>query len=95
MLAALCGKTEIVKSLLEAGANPNAEDKDGDTALIEAAKKCKTEVVKLLLEAGADIEAKDKEGKTALMWAVFFDLIYNTEIITLLFRKISSYVNIC
>jgi len=55
-----------VKLLLEKGANIEAKDNDGDTALINAAIKGETEMVKLLLEKGANIEAKDNKGETAL-----------------------------
>ena len=55
---------EIVKFLLESGADVNA-----DYALINASKKGITEVVKLLLEKGADVNKKTNEGHTALYYA--------------------------
>ena len=59
---------EETKYALEHGANVNAKDTDGQTALMKAYT---TEQVRLLIEAGADVNAKDKNGKTALMQAVF------------------------
>lgn len=55
MRAADWGRSEIVKLLLEKGANVEAKDHDGD--------------VKLLLEHGADARIKDKHGATALSLA--------------------------
>lgn len=55
MKAARKGHTEVVKTLLENGANINAQDEDGETALIVAAQNGHTETVKILLENGADV----------------------------------------
>jgi len=63
------GQKEMVKALLEAGAEVNARDNDGWTALHVAAGRGRTEVVKALLEAGADVNATDGGGWTARHWA--------------------------
>ena len=64
---------EIVKLLLENGADPNLKDIDGCTALMKACiyfnNYSNIETVKLLLENGADINLKDYNGYTALMMA--------------------------
>jgi ankyrin repeat protein len=57
---------QIVRLLLEKGANPNARDGDGKTPLMGANR----EVAKLLLEKGAEVEARDVEYNTALLWAL-------------------------
>jgi ankyrin repeat protein len=67
--ASLMGHTEVVKTLLEAGADVNAKDKSGIAALIRASLGGYTEIVKILLEAGADVNAKAKSGITALIRA--------------------------
>jgi ankyrin repeat protein len=53
-LAAAKGYTDVVKLLLERGANIEAMDNHGNTALFSAAALGRTEVVKLLLEKGAE-----------------------------------------
>jgi len=64
------GRTETVRTLLEAGADVNAQGGMlGGTALIEAAGKGHTETVSLLLGAGADVDIQDKAGYTALIQA--------------------------
>jgi hypothetical protein len=69
VLAAAWGQTDMVKILLEAGADPNyGSDKDGLTALMWACKNFEEqlEMVKALLEAGADIHAKSIYDETPL-----------------------------
>ena len=60
---------EEIKELLKKGADVNASDKYGDTALMVAATLGKLDIVKCLVELGADLEAQDKNGRTALMKA--------------------------
>jgi ankyrin repeat protein len=57
-------RTEVVRLLLQAGADPNLRDKAGYTALI----LCKTDTAAalLLLKAGANPNARTLEGVTAL-----------------------------
>ena len=49
MAAILNGHTEVVKLLLEKGAQVDIQDSSGWTALMDAGLKGHTEVVKLLL----------------------------------------------
>lgn len=62
---------EKVQQDLTNGADVNAKDDDGKTALMVAAYNIegKPEVARVLLEHGADVNAKDSRGKTALIWA--------------------------
>jgi ankyrin repeat protein len=69
MLAARDGKTDTVKALIEAGADVNAKDRQGKTALVVASEKGHLDSVKILLDNGADVNAKTKDGCTALMFA--------------------------
>lgn len=57
---------QIVKLLLNAGANVNAQDQFGNTAILFAARSGHLEIVEILLQAGADIFQTSKNGKTAL-----------------------------
>ncbi|CAK9019884.1 unnamed protein product [Durusdinium trenchii] len=67
--AAALGYLEVVRMLLEAGAEKNAATQDGETALMAAARDGHLEVVQVLLEAGAEKNAATQDGETALMAA--------------------------
>jgi len=55
--AAAAGHTEIVKLLIQAGANVNLSDRAGFTPIASAAYSGHGQIVKLLIDAGADIQA--------------------------------------
>jgi uncharacterized protein len=57
---------DAVRALLAAGANPNAKNPAGDTALHIAAHDGKLEPMRALVEGGADINAKNAKGQTPL-----------------------------
>ena len=59
-----------VTRLIQAGANVNARDSIGYTALMWAAHYDAVDAAKALIEAGADMNAKDNNGYTALMVTV-------------------------
>jgi len=63
--AAVFGKTEAAKILIEAGADLNFQNNDGSTALHTSAFFCRSEIVKMLLAKGADKSLKNKFGATA------------------------------
>ena len=64
--AALFGKTEIAKALIDAGADINFTNKEGSTALITASFFGREDIVKLLLEKGADKTIVNQYGSTAM-----------------------------
>lgn len=55
---------DIVKLLLQHGADPNRKNNSGETAIMVAARGSKPELVKLLWENGADLTIKDNRGQT-------------------------------
>jgi len=66
ILAADSGNEEMVKLLLEGGANVNYANETGDTPLAAACFSGSIELVKLLLEKGANIEHVDRFGVSIL-----------------------------
>lgn len=84
--ASVRGHTEVVKMLLEAGADPNTlKTYDEASALYAAAFAGKLDCMKLLIKHNADLESRLKKdasiddrdekfyGSTPLMVAAFFD----------------------
>src|SRR3990167_3971820 len=72
--AASFGRTDTAKLLLDRGADINAINDYGGTAVISAARfwprsDGNTDTVKLLLDRGSDINAVDASGTTALILA--------------------------
>lgn len=59
-------RPQLVEALLKHGADANALDSTGQSALHWAVGDAEVESVRLLIEAGADVNAKDKEGHTPL-----------------------------
>ena len=63
-----------VKELLLHGANPNAQNGDGDTPLIDTVTHAQNEedasqAAQLLIDAGADPSLSNHQGQSALSWA--------------------------
>jgi hypothetical protein len=65
-IAALCGKVEMVRSLLEEGVEVDLRDAMNMTPIQWAASRGREDVVQLLLEEGADVTTKDSQGTTPL-----------------------------
>ena len=59
-----------IKLLVARGAQLNAKDEEGETALMHAVDRGDVEVVDALLQAGADASVQDAAGATALMHAL-------------------------
>ena len=69
--AAFNGDLPEVQRLLAKGAEVNAKDKEGKTALMMASWNGHVEVVRVLLAKRADVNAKRNDGTTALMLASY------------------------
>src|SRR5207249_11287551 len=68
--AALSGNVKIMEKLLDAGADVEAANSDGQTALMIVARTSNVEAVRLLLRHAANVNAVEKwREQTALMWA--------------------------
>lgn len=65
--AAVYGRTDALKTLLDAGADVNAANKAGATALMRAAGDDRK--IKLLVERGANVNARSGLGNTPLILA--------------------------
>lgn len=81
--------TEIVRILINAGADVNARDKDGASVLIYAVSKNRTtEAAKILINAGADKTTK-YSGKYPYQWCNYY--IDDTDVYTTLRNAAPSY----
>ena len=67
------GHIDIVRLLIERGANVNIKNDDGYTALMYATMMDNIYIVKLLLENGAKPNIKNKKGATALKLAYSYN----------------------
>ncbi|XP_021427814.2 KN motif and ankyrin repeat domain-containing protein 2 [Oncorhynchus mykiss] len=71
MLAVSHGRQEMVRALLDCGADVNVQDDEGSTALMCASEHGRAEIVSLLLDQpGCDISIVDNDGSNALSIAL-------------------------
>ena len=88
MYACASGHAEVVRSLLEAGANVEDHNENGHTPLMEAASAGHVEVAKILLEFGAGINTHSNEFKeSALTLACYKGMIDRIMIFTKFSQK--------
>src|SRR5688572_2506263 len=62
-------RLDAVKLCLELGADVNASNSMGLTALLGAVNRGSNDIIELLVQRGARLDIKDKEGRTPLRWA--------------------------
>ncbi|MBN1472651.1 MAG: ankyrin repeat domain-containing protein [Syntrophaceae bacterium] len=60
---------EILRYLVENGANVNAKDNNGTTPLVSVVTRTHLEAAKVLIDSGADINASDNEGSYPIHYA--------------------------
>jgi len=66
--AAFFGRTEIMKKLLDEGADPDSKDELGNTVLLRAVLSGRIETVKLIIDRGANL--KSASGTSAIFLAM-------------------------
>ena len=76
-LAAAYGHLDILRCLLENGADINASSADNCTPLMIALENGKLNVVTFLIEHGANVDLKDDRGDTALHYAMSRYILYH------------------
>src|SRR5262245_56803210 len=79
--AVTTSNAEAISSLINAGADVNAVNRDGQTPLLWAADRGHTETVRLLIAKGAAVNAVNEYGNAALLLAARCG---HTETVTLL-----------
>lgn len=67
--AAFNGHTDVLQTLLDNGANVDAQSDNGNTALMIASRNGHVEIIKLLLARKATTRLKNQQGQTALQIA--------------------------
>ena len=72
LLASSLGSVDVMRWLLNHGADVNARTKSGETPLHLAAFKARTEGVQVLLEHNASIDSQDNYGKTPLYSTIYY-----------------------
>ena len=72
LMCAVAGhyRKEMLKAIIDRGADVNARTKDNCTALMKACDRKHEDAINILLKVGADINIADDDGTTCLMYAV-------------------------
>eukprot|EP00878_Enallax_costatus_P029880 GHUV01032446.1.p1 GENE.GHUV01032446.1~~GHUV01032446.1.p1 ORF type:complete len:347 (+),score=127.73 GHUV01032446.1:1112-2152(+) len=70
-LAAITNRLNIVKLLIDKGANPTKQDNDGDVPLHWAATKGHIEMMEMLMDRGSAVDAPNRLGWTAVHRAAY------------------------
>jgi len=63
---------DLIKTLIEAGADVNIQSRDGQTALVVVVGAGDEEIVEMLVKAGADPDIEDSLGVSARKYAALF-----------------------
>jgi rhodanese-related sulfurtransferase len=84
ILAARQGQGVVVQELIAAGADLEAVDRDGNTALWAACYAGQLAVIEQLLDAGANINHQNPDGASALIYAASAG---KTDVVALLIAK--------
>lgn len=91
--ACISQRGEVVRRLIEAGADIDARDKSGRAPLMIACRNCKMEIIDILLDNGANVHLENDKGNTAVSVACHRQLenerqfIENEQIVERLLKK--------
>ena len=83
----LTGNVDVVKALVDRGANLNAQSKDGWTALMSAAEKGDGKSVEYMVAHGADVTKVNFQYGTA---QIFAEVAHHPEVAAMLERAASA-----
>ena len=84
IIASRYGYQDVVKTILQNGANIESQDDIGETALINAALWGHIEIVELLLKNGANLNVRGiKNRRSPLSWAAYMG---HTNVVKLLMK---------
>ena len=67
MAAGVCDNTQVLQTLIDAGADIHTINNSGENLLITAARNPNPEITKFVLKLGFDTEDRDNDGFTALL----------------------------
>jgi ankyrin repeat protein len=68
-LASIHDQLEIAQILLDAGASPNVQNRQGMTPLMLGAKEGRLAQVELIMQRDPDFTLRDYTGRSVLVWA--------------------------
>ena len=74
-------KKEILKALIEYGADVNYRNENNVTPFFEAAGTCDAEILSMMIKAGAILEVQAKGGATALTQAAMSNKVENVRLL--------------
>lgn len=87
IVASELGYNEVVRTLIEAGAQTNATNTDGKNALMACVSNGEREIALMLIDAGVKLDVKDKKGKKYGDYALDYG---HQEIITIISERIKK-----
>jgi ankyrin repeat protein len=73
LIATQCGSIDVVKTLLRLGADVDASDEHGSTAVFNAVSSNNSDMLRLLISCGADLQAANLHVGSPLAWSIQYD----------------------